>query len=66
VLRKIFEPNKDEVTESWIKLHYEELYNLCSLAGSVEILKIREDEMSRACSTHEREEKCIQNFGGKT
>jgi hypothetical protein len=29
VLRKEFEPNRNEVTREWRKLHNEELYNLC-------------------------------------
>jgi len=27
--------------------------------------KIKEDEMGRACDTHDREEKCILGFGGE-
>jgi hypothetical protein len=30
VLRRIFEPRRDEVTGDWRKLHYEELYKLYS------------------------------------
>jgi hypothetical protein len=30
VLRRIFEPKRDEVTEGWKKLHNEELHNFCS------------------------------------
>jgi hypothetical protein len=30
VLRKIFEPKRDEVTGGWRKLHNEELHNLYS------------------------------------
>jgi hypothetical protein len=30
VLRRIFGPNRDEVTEDWRKLHNEELHNLYS------------------------------------
>jgi hypothetical protein len=28
--------------------------------------KIEENEMGRACSTYEREEKCVHSSGGKT
>jgi hypothetical protein len=27
--------------------------------------QVKEDEMCGACSTHEREEECVQGFGGK-
>jgi hypothetical protein len=27
--------------------------------------QVKEDEMGRACSTHGRDEKCIQNYNGK-
>jgi hypothetical protein len=30
VLRKIFKPKGDEVTGSWMKMHNENLHNLCS------------------------------------
>jgi hypothetical protein len=30
VLRRIFGPKRDEVTRKWIKLHSEEIQNLCS------------------------------------
>jgi hypothetical protein len=40
VLRKIFKPNRDEVTGSWGKLHNEELHNLYSLARTVEMIKL--------------------------
>jgi hypothetical protein len=28
--------------------------------------QVKEDEMGSACSTHQRDEKCIQNFDWKT
>jgi hypothetical protein len=30
VLRRIFEPKRDEVTGEWVELHNEELHNLYS------------------------------------
>jgi hypothetical protein len=41
VLRKIFGPNKDEVTEGWRKLHNEERYYLHSSPSISRILKSR-------------------------
>jgi hypothetical protein len=40
VLRKIFGPKRDEVTE-WRKLHNEELRDLCSSPSIIRIIKLR-------------------------
>jgi hypothetical protein len=55
VLRGIFGPKRDEVTGGWRKLHNEEIHNLYS---SPSIIRIKEDEMGRACSTN-GDEYCI-------
>jgi len=66
VLRRIFEPKRDEVTREWRKLDNEELNDLyCSpyiLRGD----KIEKNEMGVACSTYGGEERCIQSLGGYT
>jgi len=41
VLRKVFGPKKDEVTEEWRKLHNEELNDLYSLPNIVWVVKSR-------------------------
>jgi hypothetical protein len=41
VLRRIFEPKRDEVTGEWRKLHNEELRYLCSLPSRIRIIKSR-------------------------
>jgi hypothetical protein len=41
MLRRIFRPNKDEVTAEWRKLHNEELHNLYSLPSIIRIMKSR-------------------------
>jgi hypothetical protein len=41
VLRRIFEPKRDEVTGSWRKLHNEELHNLCSSPNIIRMIKSR-------------------------
>jgi hypothetical protein len=46
VLRRIFGPKRDEVTEDWRKLHNKEL-------------QVKEDEMGGARSANRGEEKCI-------
>jgi hypothetical protein len=50
VLRRIFGPKRDEMTEGWRKLH-NELHLL--------VLFFKEDEMGWACSTNGGEDECI-------
>jgi hypothetical protein len=39
VLRRVFGPNRDEVTGEWIKLHNEELRDLYSLPSIVRMIE---------------------------
>jgi hypothetical protein len=39
VLRRIFGPNRDEVTGEWIKLHNEELHDVYSSPSIIRIIK---------------------------
>jgi hypothetical protein len=41
VLKRVFEPKKDEVTGEWRKLHNEELNDLYSLPNIVRVVKSR-------------------------
>jgi len=41
VLRRIFEPKRDEFTEGWRKLHNEELNDLYSSPNMVRVMKSR-------------------------
>jgi len=41
VLKRIFGPNRDEVTREWGKLHNEELNDLCSSPTIVRVIKSR-------------------------
>jgi hypothetical protein len=41
VLRRVFEPRRDEVTGEWRKLHNEELNDLYSLLNIVRVVKSR-------------------------
>jgi len=65
VLRKIFGPKRDEVTEEWRRLHNEELCDLFSpdiIRGD----QIEKNEMGGTCGTYGGEERCTQGFGGET
>jgi hypothetical protein len=62
VLRRIFGSKREEVTRGWRKLHNEILYNLYYSPNNI---RIKEDEMSGAFSTHGEDEECIRNFGWK-
>jgi hypothetical protein len=53
VLRRIFGPNRDEITEIWRKLHNEKLHNLYLPPN----ITVNKNEMSRACSMDGREQK---------
>jgi hypothetical protein len=50
VLRRIFGPKRDEVTEGWKKLHNNELHNLCSSPSIISNDQVKGDEMGRAYS----------------
>jgi hypothetical protein len=39
ILRRIFGPKRDKVTEGWRKLHNEELHDLCSSPSIIAIIK---------------------------
>ena len=41
VLRRIFRPNRDEVTGEWRKLHNEELYHLYFSRNIVRVINLR-------------------------
>ena len=66
VLRRIFEPKRDEVTGEWRKLHNEELNDLYSYTQIYSGDQIQKNEIGGPCSMYGREEKCIQDFGGET
>ena len=59
VLRKMFGPNWEEVTEGWKQQHDTELHDLYSSPNTDQI---KEDEMDSACGPFEDERKCIQGL----
>jgi hypothetical protein len=64
VLRRIFGPKRDEVTEKWRKLHNEELNDLYSLTNVVQVIKSR--RMRGAGHVARMGERCAHGFGGET
>ena len=58
VLRKIFEPKRDDVTGEWRKQHTEELNDLYYSPNNFRMIKSR-----RAYGTYGGEQRCIQGFG---
>jgi hypothetical protein len=52
VLRRIFGRKRNKVTRDWRKLHNEELHNSYSSPNIIIMIKSKEDEMGRACSTN--------------
>jgi hypothetical protein len=50
VLRRIFEPKRDEMRGKWRRLHNEELYNLNSSPNVVHVVKSR--RKIRVCAGH--------------
>jgi hypothetical protein len=53
VLRKMFGPQRDEVTGEWRRLHNEELYDVYS---SPNIIRIIKNEMGGACVSYGSQE----------
>jgi hypothetical protein len=66
VLRRIFGPNRDEVTGGWRNLHNEELHGLYSSPSIVRVIKARRMRWAGACGAHRGGEGCIQHFGWET
>ena len=59
VFRRIFRPNRGEVTGEWRKLYIEELNYQYSSPKYYSGDKIEKNEMGGACSTYGGEQRCI-------
>jgi hypothetical protein len=65
VLRRIFEPKRDEVTREWRKLYNEELHNLYSSPDIIGQVRSRRMRWAGHVARFGRGEKSAQGFGGK-
>jgi hypothetical protein len=64
VLRRIFGPKRDEVTEEWSKLHNEELHNLYSFPGIIKQIKSRRMRWAGHVARMEEERKVYKVLMG--
>jgi hypothetical protein len=65
VLRRIFGPKWDEVTEEWKEIYNEELNELYSSLNSIWVIKSRKIRWG-GFSRYRGEEKCTQGLDGET
>jgi len=65
-LRKVFEPNRDEVTGEWRRLHNEELYDLYSTTNIIRVTKSRLMRWAGHVARIGDKKRCIQGLGGDT
>jgi hypothetical protein len=65
VLRRIFEPKRDEVTGEWRKLHDEELRELYSLLSIIRIMKTKRMRGAGHVFRLGGEEERVEVIGGK-
>jgi hypothetical protein len=68
MLRRIFRPKRDEVTEEWRKLQNDEINDLYSSPNIFRVIKSRKLRWVGACSTYGGGERCmlVHGFGGET
>jgi hypothetical protein len=64
VLRRLFGPKRDDVTEEWRKLHNEELHDLYSSPNTVRVIKWRRTRGGHVARMERREG--LQGFGRET
>ena len=64
VLRRIFEPMGDEVTEEWSRLHNEELNDLYSSPNIVRVIKSRRMRWAVHVAHMGEERGCIGSWWG--
>jgi len=52
MLRKISGTTRDEITEDWMGLHFEEFHDLCCAQNFIRAIKIKKNEMGGICGTY--------------
>jgi hypothetical protein len=65
VLKKIFDPKRDEVSKDWRQLHSEKLHDLYLSPNIIQVIK-SSSEMDTACGTYGGQDRCRQGFGVAT
>ena len=65
VLRRVFEPKRDEVTGEWRKLHNEELNDLYSLPNIVRVVKSRRMRWAGHVARMGEDRRGAQGVGGE-
>jgi hypothetical protein len=66
VLRRIFGPKRDGVTEKWRRIDNEELNDLYSSPNIIHVIRMRRMRWAGHIALMEGEERCIQCFSGET
>jgi hypothetical protein len=66
VLRRIFGPERDEVTGELRRLHNKELYALYSSPNIIRVIKSRRVRWAGQVARVGGEERCIEGFNGET
>jgi hypothetical protein len=65
LLKTIFRPKRDDVTEEWRKLHNEELNDLYRYPNIIRVIKSRRMRWAGHVACMGGEERCIQGFDGE-
>jgi hypothetical protein len=55
----------DEVTGDWRGLHSGDHHDLYFSHNIIRVIKLKKNEMGRACGMYGEKEGCIQGFGGE-
>jgi hypothetical protein len=62
VLRRIFGPQRKEVTRAWRRLHNEELYDLYCSPNIIRVIKSRRMRWAGHVARMGGGERCVQSF----
>jgi hypothetical protein len=62
-MRRIFGPEREEVSEGWRQLHHEELYKLYASLDIVRVIKLRRMRWVVHMACLGGNDKCAESFG---